>query len=440
MEQLNEKLLPSEAAPGDMEEQIRASRTPSFASQPLVEPDTGFRWRQLMPRFWVGVILVVVFGFLPWGIYELHHKDQERHVQAWFVAGVFVCLAIPITVWDIAEHFRHFCDPPLQKLIIRILWMVPIYCLDAFFALRFVKVYIYLDAVRECYEAYVIYNFYVYLLTFLRKRDDFDLSLTRRGPQHHVFPMCCLKPWRMGQTFIDSCTHGVTSYILVRPLLALVIVICELTDTYDEGHFNFTRGYLYVAVINSASQAWAMYCLVLFYLAFKDDLKPINPVAKFLVIKAVIFFSFWQSVVIGVLGSAGVIKDDPTWTTYNKDRVSSSIQDFLICIEMFIASIVHHRVFSYREHMPPELQNRHRLGFQASLRELFDVSDVRDTVYDHLTTVTSLGGRINIVAARPTAPLNSNSALRSAYGTISPSTSALQENPVVLDESRKSEL
>jgi hypothetical protein len=44
---------------------------------------------------------------------------------------------------------------------------VPIYALDAWFALRFKDARIYLDPIRECYEAYVIYNFFAYLLSYL---------------------------------------------------------------------------------------------------------------------------------------------------------------------------------------------------------------------------------------------------------------------------------
>ncbi len=110
------------------------------------------------------------------------------------MAGIFAFLAIPISFWDAAQHLRHWYRPDLQRLVIRVLWMVPIYAVDAFLALRFVKVNIYLDVARECYEAYVIYNFYAYLLVFLRTNDPhFDLKLTKRDNHKHMFPCCCLK-------------------------------------------------------------------------------------------------------------------------------------------------------------------------------------------------------------------------------------------------------
>jgi hypothetical protein len=50
-------------------------------------------------------------------------------------AAVFVALTVPISGWDVAMHLRHYENPQLQRCIIRILLMVPIYAIDGWFGL-----------------------------------------------------------------------------------------------------------------------------------------------------------------------------------------------------------------------------------------------------------------------------------------------------------------
>ena len=50
-----------------------------------------------------------------------------------------------------------------------------------------------------------------------------------------------------------------------------------------------------------------MYFLVLFYLATEEELAPYRPIAKLASIKAILLFSFWQSVLIGILAYFEVI-------------------------------------------------------------------------------------------------------------------------------------
>ena len=46
------------------------------------------------------------------------------------MAGIFVLLALPVTVYEVAMHLEYLSRPKLQIRVIRVLWMVPIYAVD----------------------------------------------------------------------------------------------------------------------------------------------------------------------------------------------------------------------------------------------------------------------------------------------------------------------
>ena len=77
-----------------------------------------------------------------------------------------------------------------------------------------------------------------------------------------------------------------------------------------------------------------------------EELAPFRPVSKFLCIKIVIFFSFWQDVLISLLVWTNVIKEQPGWTV---DNLSVFIQDALICVEMFLLSLFLTYAFGYED-------------------------------------------------------------------------------------------
>lgn len=111
---------------------------------------------------------------------------------------------LPELPLQVALHTEYYTRPRLQRHVIRILWMVPIYSLDAWFALRFKDARAYLDPIREIYEAYVIYNFYAYLMNYLEDELGLvDEHLAKKAQVQHVWPCNhLLKPWKMGQEFI----------------------------------------------------------------------------------------------------------------------------------------------------------------------------------------------------------------------------------------------
>ncbi|XP_025830833.1 transmembrane protein 184C-like [Agrilus planipennis] len=128
----------------------------------------------------------------------------------------------------------------------------------------------------------------------------------------------------------------------------------------------------------------AMYCLVLFYKATASELKPMKPLPKFLCIKAVVFFSFFQGVLIDVLVYSRTILPNPNQTVDGLS-VSKRLQNFLICIEMCMAAVAHHYSFSYKPYVTSDSSPSCCSAFLA----MWDISDVQRDISEHINIVSS---------------------------------------------------
>ncbi|GMI14812.1 hypothetical protein TrLO_g285 [Triparma laevis f. longispina] len=186
----------------------------------------------------------------------------------------------------------------------------------------------------------------------------------------HMFPLSmCLKPWIMGQPesktssgvywsspFYLKCKFGVLQYVLIKILTTFTTVLLQLNGLYTEGSFSPSNGYLYVSTVINVSQCWALYCLAFFYFATKNELSHIRPVGKFLCVKALVFFTWWQSVGVSILYGMGMIPSTASW---GSEDVAKGIQDYLICIEMFIGAVVHQFVFHHGDYAGWKEQHYH---------------------------------------------------------------------------------
>ncbi|KAF6017967.1 TMEM184C [Bugula neritina] len=330
------------------------------------------------------IVAIVLIGL------DLDAHKADTHIWGWFVGGLFVLFSLPISFWGILQHVINYNKPVLQRCEIRIMWMVPIYAADAWLALRFPTAAIYLDTIRECYEAYVIYSFINYLLLYLWEKHPFlERELMAQPDVKLSFPFCKLKPWD-GKKFLNRCKHGVLQYTVIRPITTSLSLICELSGVYHEGDFRADSAWPYLTFIDSVSQTWALYCLVLFYKRMKEDLRPMKPLNKFLCIKFVIFLSFWQDVVISILVAIGVIKGQADWVLYDTKKVAAGIQDFAICIEMFFAAIAHYFAFP---HHPYVDETQEKPSFFQALCHMFKIDDVTSDVRDHVRVVGKAASR-----------------------------------------------
>jgi len=262
------------------------------------------------------------------------------------VAGACTWAAIAITCHQIYQYLRFYTNPAEQRWIVRILFIVPVYAFESWLSLLFFSYdnyYVYFNAVRDCYEGFVIYNFLSLCYEYLGGEGNI-MSEIRGKPIKSSWTAgtLCLAGQSYNIGFLRFCKQGTLQFCIIKPLMSLIVILLQFAGVYHDGIWSPGDSYVYVSMIYNVSITVALYALFLFYFATKDLLRPYDPVLKFFTIKSVIFLSFWQGFFLAILEKMQVIKpivSDDGITRTSPGTVSAGYQNFLICVEMLFAAI-----------------------------------------------------------------------------------------------------
>lgn len=227
------------------------------------------------------------------------------------LASLCVWAAILVTGYQIFQYLRYYTNPPEQRYIIRILFIVPVYAFTSWLSLLFFSYnnyYVYFNAVRDCYEAFVIYNFLSLCYEYLGGEGNIMSEIRGKPIKSSCWHGTCLLA---GQSYnighLRFCKQGTLQFCIIKPLTSFLVIILQAMDLYYDGNWSPSQGYLYVAIINNVSISLALYALVVFYLATQDLLRPYSPILKFFTIKSIIFLSFWQGFILAVMEKNGLL-------------------------------------------------------------------------------------------------------------------------------------
>jgi len=225
-------------------------------------------------------------------------------------------------------------------------------------------------------------------LSLLAQYGDLDAYFATKDDVPHLGPLArLLPPWRMGGPFFRECQQGVLAYVVVRPLMTAANLLAAAVGVAGDGELRADRAFVWATLANNVSQLWALYCLVLFYTATRHELAPLRPLAKFAVVKAVVFLSYWQGIAIALGVWAGLIKAPPGWQgDFDVDGVAAGLQEWLICLEMFAAALAHAHAFPASDYADPGAPPGPAWGGirrpsgggggMGALRAMFSVDDV----------------------------------------------------------------
>jgi len=265
--------------------------------------------------------------------------------------------------------------------------MAPIYSVTSWLSLVFSPVAGYLSLIKDCYEAYAIYTFFAFLIAVLGKGNrNAVVALLAQHSEHLQEPvgfLCFTKdeyesPYRLALTIINQCQFFCMQFVLLKPFIGITMLVLEKMYI-GNNVLDYRSPLLYLTIIENFSIALAFYGLLKFYHAIQDELQWCNPWPKFLTIKGVVFLTFWQGLAITILYRI-VHKDDEISADTSSERsFQQDAQNFLITVEMLIASLAHFYVFPHEEwapgYKPAKQEDKQKFGETLALRDF--VSDLK---------------------------------------------------------------
>ncbi|PPD97411.1 hypothetical protein GOBAR_DD05561 [Gossypium barbadense] len=271
------------------------------------------------------------------------------HHPAVIIGGLFALVALILSLFLILQHLRFYTNPAEQKWIVSIVFMVPVYATESVSSVR------QFSPGGETRVIQLLEN---------ESRKRLGKLLLERGEgegggeeeeeeEIHQKSFCnfFFRPYLLGKDLLTIEKFGLVQYMILKTLCAFLALLLEVFGVYGDGEFKWYYGYPYITVVMNFSQMWALYCLVHFYNATHERLRPIKPLAKFISFKAIVFATWWQGVGIALLCAYGVLP--------KHGKMQTALQDFFICIEMAIAAVAHVFVFSAEPyHFLPVSENR----------------------------------------------------------------------------------
>jgi len=172
--------------------------------------------------------------------------EKQRDLTMINMAGTFTLLSCLITTFHMTAHLRKMNQPFVQRKIIAILWMSPVYALTSFLSLTLPSGEPYLGIVKDFYESYVIYQFLSFLIAVLGRGDRNAVVMKLvRHVDHLKPPYKCLNclfhppPQESDEALANAvlleCQVLAMQFVFFRPATAILSFILEAGGSSAEG-------------------------------------------------------------------------------------------------------------------------------------------------------------------------------------------------------------
>uniref|UniRef100_A0A6V2QGL2 Uncharacterized protein n=1 Tax=Ditylum brightwellii TaxID=49249 RepID=A0A6V2QGL2_9STRA len=293
-----------------------------------------------------------------------------RYDVVLYLSGISTLISVLLSTYLIATNFNKWKikSTTTSTNILIIVLMAPIFAIDSFVSLLELEegeiVAHLLDMFKECYESITLHAFLMLMYSLLGLTKDMiqgekPIPDEMKGRELHVpFPLSLFmgkdKHPKLDQKWLQKLRIWTIQFVFLRPLLSTVdiLFVDHVIPLHNEHVTSIIK--LIVTISLNVSVTTAFCALITFYHAFEHELAPHRPLAKFICIKGVVFFTTWQGVILKLLGHFGVLHEG---YRFSLDEIELAWQDLLVCMEMaFIFSPLCVYAFSNADEKVKEIE------------------------------------------------------------------------------------
>lgn len=169
------------------------------------------------------------------------------------IASLCSLFATLLSLTSIYSHLKNYRKPHLQRFVVRLILIVPIYSTSSAIGLFSLPAAFLIDLIRDLYEAFAIYCFFELLVAYLGGERSVLVLMIGRRPIQHPWPFrIFLREMDMSDpyTFL-AIKRGILQYVQIKPILAASTVILKTFGRYEEGELSAGNGYTYVSTVYS---------------------------------------------------------------------------------------------------------------------------------------------------------------------------------------------
>ncbi|KAG7897312.1 hypothetical protein KL935_005268 [Ogataea polymorpha] len=299
-------------------------------------------------------------------------------ISKWLIAvcGTTSLTSLMISTLAIYLQSSNFRKPFEQRLIIRILLIVPLFAITCFVTLINPSIGNIIEPIREIYEALVIYTFYKLLVYMLGGEREIIQHSFDKPKTNHPFPaniIFCPIDFSNPSHFL-LVKRCILQYVWVKPLLYLVIIVGSIAGIYDSSDISWGSLYTWTGIAYNVSVTISLYYLAMFWKCLYSELKKFSPWGKFMCVKLIIFASYWQGLMLDVMTWAGLISQKSPSDLAN--LTGSQIQNALLCCEMIFFALLHWRSFPYTDFTQDKYGDAARVSTFHAFKDWISLGDL----------------------------------------------------------------